>query len=210
LHLYEIALTHTSALSLSSKKFSISNERLEFLGDSVFNTIVSEYLYSNFPNENEGFLTNLRSKIVNRQILNEIAVSININKFLKYKINGNLSNSNIYGNALEAIIGAMFLDKGYEFTKNIIVNKILKQNIDLEYLIKNETNYKGEIIDFAQKFHYSIEFKDREVYLNDGKKGYRSELYLNNKLLGSGKGVSKKIAQQLAAKEALTNLKNQI
>lgn len=117
LELYELAFVHKSASLYYTKDFSLNNERLEFLGDAVLNMVVGEYLYYEFPNENEGFLTNLRSKIVNRNTLNEIAFQLKIQKRIKQQNETNAAISNIYGNALEALIGAIFLDQGYQQTK---------------------------------------------------------------------------------------------
>ncbi len=207
LELYELAFVHKSASLYYNKDFSLNNERLEFLGDAVLNMIVGEYLYYEFPNENEGFLTNLRSKIVNRSMLNEIAFQLKIPKHIKQQNEANTVVSNIYGNALEALIGAIFLDKGYQQTKSIVLNKILLPYIDLQFVINNETNYKGQIIDWAQKKHYFIEFVDKEITLNRSQPGFLCELFINKQLYGTGKGSSKKNAEQEASKDALQKLK---
>lgn len=206
LELYELAFVHKSASLYYTKDFSLNNERLEFLGDAVLNMVVGEYLYYEFPNENEGFLTNLRSKIVNRNTLNEIAFQLKIQKRIKQQNETNAAISNIYGNALEALIGAIFLDQGYQQTKFIVLNKILLPYIDLNFLINNDTNYKGQIIDWAQKKHYSIEFVDKKIALNGSQQGFQCELFINKQLYGTGKGNSKKNAEQEASKDALKKL----
>lgn len=206
LELYELAFVHKSASLYYTKDFSLNNERLEFLGDAVLNMIVGEYLYYEFPNENEGFLTNLRSKIVNRSTLNEIAYHLKIQKRIKQQNDTNATLSNIYGNALEALIGAIFLDQGYQQTKTIVLNKILLPNVDMKFLINNDTNYKGQILDWAQKKHYPIEFVNKEITLSGSQQGFLCELFINGQLYGTGKGSSKKNAEQEASKNALTKL----
>jgi ribonuclease-3 len=205
--LYELALTHKSASIYQNKDYSINNERLEFLGDAVLNTIIGEYLFLEYLNENEGFLTNLRSKVVSRHMLNEIAKQIEIQKVVKLHCdvsdNGSL---NIYGNALEAIIGAIFMDKGYDFVKKIVLNKIIDPYIDWNTLIQNDTNYKSQIIDWAQKHHFPIEFKCENTSLPNNQHGYLAELYINENVYGKGKGITKKEAEQQASKEALDNI----
>lgn len=206
LYIYELALTHKSASIHYTKDFSINNERLEFLGDSVLNLVIGEYLYQEYPNENEGFLSNLRSKIVSRHTLNEIAILLELPKRMKHQNERDTTSSSIYGNALEALIGAIFIDKGYERTRKIVLEKIILPYVDLLYLIENDTNYKGQIIDWAQKNHYAIEFVNKELILSKNQQGFSSEIYINKQLAGKGKGISKKIADQEAAKNALDNL----
>ncbi len=206
LYLYELAFTHKSASVHYTKDFSINNERLEFLGDSVLNTIISEYLYEEFPNEQEGFLTNLRSKMVSRYTLNEIASHMQIDKRIKHHYDKRNSTTNIYGNALEALIGAIFLDKGYEITKKVIIQNIVIPYIDIQFLIENDTNYKGQLIDWAQKHHYTIEFINSEILLPNKQHGFCCDVYINNEKKGSGKGLSKKNAEQEAAKQALQKI----
>lgn len=203
---YELALTHKSASIYYNKDFSINNERLEFLGDAVLNTIIGEYLFHEYINENEGFLTNLRSKIVSRHSLNNIAIKLQLTNVIKQQPDLDILASNIPGNALEAMIGAIFIDKGYDFTKKIVLAKIILPYVDWQDLIENDTNFKGKIIDWAQKHHVSIEFKCESTYINDKQQGYIAEVWIKNKMVGTGKGITKKEAEQQAAKEALGNI----
>lgn len=203
---YELALTHKSASIYHNKDYSINNERLEFLGDAILNAVISEYLFHEYINQNEGFLTNLRSKIVSRHTLNEIAIKLQLDKFIKQQADIDIFTSNIPGNALEAMIGAIFIDKGYKFTKKIILTKIIHPYVNWQEIIENDTNYKGKIIDWAQKKHINIEFKSKPTQINEKQQGYLAELWIGNKLVGKGKGITKKEAEQLAAKEALKNI----
>lgn len=204
---YELALTHKSVSLYHLKKTSINNERLEFLGDAVLNTVIGEYLFHEYVNENEGFLTNIRSKIVSRHSLNDIAIKLQLTKVIKQQSDIDILASNIPGNALEAIIGAIFIDKGYDFTKKIILTKIINPHINWHDLIENDTNYKGKIIDWAQKHHLIIEFKCEPITLNEKQQGYLAEVWFKEKVVGKGRGITKKEAEQRAAKEALENLK---
>jgi len=203
---YELALTHKSASIYHNKNYSINNERLEFLGDAVLNTIIGEYLFHKFINENEGFLTNLRSKIVNRHSLNEIALKLQIIKMIKQQHDLDVMTSNIPGNALEAIIGAIFVDKGYKFTKQVVLNKIILPYVDWNDLIENETNFKGKILDWCQKNHLTIEFKCEPISTNKKLQGYQAEVFINHRLAGKGQGLTKKEAEQQAAKDAIDKL----
>ena len=203
---YELALTHKSASIYHNKNYSINNERLEFLGDAILNAVIGEYLFNEYINENEGFLTNLRSKIVSRYSLNEIAIKLQLNKVIKQQADIDILASNIPGNALEAMVGAIFIDKGYDFKKKIIIKKIIHPYVNWQDLIENDTNYKGKIIDWAQKHHINIEFKSELTQINEKQQGYLAEVWIKNKLAGKGKGITKKEAEQLAAKEALKNI----
>ncbi len=201
---YELALTHKSASIYQNKDYSINNERLEFLGDAVLNTIIADYLFLHYVNENEGFLTNLRSKVVNRSTLNEIANQLEIQKIIKHHCDfSDNSSSNIYGNALEALIGAIFIDKGYKVAKKVILKKIIAPYINWESLIQHDTNYKGQIIDWAQKHHRHIEFISKSDTLQNNQQGYSTELIIEEKVWGTGEGVTKKEAEQQASKNAL-------
>jgi len=203
---YELALTHKSASLYYNKNYSINNERLEFLGDAVLNTIIGEYLFHEFINENEGFLTTLRSKLVNRHSLNEIALKLQLHKMIKQQADLDIIASNIPGNALEAMIGAIFIDKGYEFTKQIILNKIILPYVDWHDLIENETNFKGKIIDWCQKNHLTIEFKCEPISIDKKVQGYQADVIINGQTMGRGKGQTKKEAEQQAAKEAIEKM----
>ncbi|PKP19054.1 MAG: ribonuclease III [Bacteroidetes bacterium HGW-Bacteroidetes-21] len=202
---YDLALTHRSASLHQTKGFAINNERLEFLGDSILNAIVSDFLFQKYPNENEGFLTQLKSKIVSRVILNEISVQMGIPQLITAHA-PTAQTSNIYGNALEAIVGAAYLDRGYKKAYQFVVKRIiLSANIDM--LENTETNHKGRIIDWAQKKHIDYSFETEEMPLpsNNGKKFY-AKLIIGEQTEGTGSGDSKKEAEQNAAHDAWQKL----
>jgi ribonuclease-3 len=207
LELYELALTHRSASIYHGKGFSVNNERLEFLGDSVLDAIIADYLFENFPNENEGFLTNLRSRIVNRQFLNELAYQIKIDKHINAHVDKSGLSPSVLGNALEALIGAVFLDKGYSATKNFIIRALILPHVDLKKLSTVDTNFKGRIIDWSQKNRREIEFDCKEEQ-SISKSGhlFSVSLMLEGKIIGFGQAESKKEAEQRAAEEAIQKL----
>jgi ribonuclease III len=202
---YEQALRHHSvSKTIHSSGSKDSNERLEFLGDAMLNAIVAEFLFLKYPFKDEGFLTQLRSKIVSRESLNDLAIKINLNQIVSYdrKALQNISLRNsIFGNALEAFLGAIFLDAGFEGCKKFIVDNLLRFHIDVDKLQTTETNYKGRLIEFAQKNNKIIDFEVEEI--PDGKNRiYKICVKYNGELKGEAQHTSKKKAEQMAAQKS--------
>ncbi len=206
---YEQALRHHSvSKTIHHNGSKDSNERLEFLGDSVLNAIVADYLFKKYPFKDEGFLTQLRSKIVSRESLNELAIKIQLNKLVEYDRkalqNINLRNS-IFGNALEAFLGAVFLDTGFDSCKKFITTKLLRFHIDVDKLQVTETNFKGRLIEYGQKNAKVIEFEVEEII--DGKnKIYLIKVVIDGKDLGQAQHTNKKKAEQMAAQKAFEQM----
>ena len=140
----------------------VNNERLEYLGDAILGSIIAEFLYNRFPNQDEGFLTQMRSKLVNRSFLTELTYQIGLNTFIKSNTNNTAENSHIYGDAFEAIIGALYLDKGYKDTKEFITKKILPNYVDLNQVQHTNTNFKSQLIEWSQKHKKEINFETTE------------------------------------------------
>lgn len=200
LPLYEMALIHRSATVTLPDGRRINNERLEFLGDSILNSILSDWIFENFPDATEGHMTKIRSKIVNREFINEIAVKLGINKILVSNISPSNSTRNLYGNAFEALIGAAFLDKGYQGTKKFFINRVLKKYLEIEKILNTDSDYKSLILEWAQKTKQNIQFNTTENYDNFVKKTlFTSVLLINDVEVGRGTGTSKKEAEQEAA-----------
>lgn len=205
IRVFQTAFTHKSASGNLEKSRRLNNERLEFLGDAILASVVADFLYSYFPFKKEGFLTKLRARIVSREQLNEIALKMGLQYHIvaQNRINGT---KNIYGNALEALIGAIYVDKGYKKTKNFVIQKIINNNIDLVKLAFTDSDYKSQVIEWAQKNKIDILFEDEEIESTDHNNLYfTSTIKVDDHILGNGKGLSKKEAQQNASKEALSH-----
>lgn len=196
--IYKIAFQYKS-----SKEENYSNERLEFLGDAALSLVIADFLFKKFPNEQEGFLTDIRSRIVNRSSLGIIALKMGMEKILQ-KIDVN-QGKYAYGNALEAFIGAVYLDRGY--TKcYYFVEKIIQQYLDLEYIISNDTNFKSAILEWASKNEMKVEFSFIEKFENQGKMFFKTEIKLGEEISIVGEGPTKKESEQNAARKALEYL----
>jgi len=199
--LFRLALIHRSA-SVYVDGFAINNERLEFLGDAVLGAIVAELLYKFFPNKGEGFLTQLRSKIVSRESLNKLAIRLNLDKEVIAK--ADLSrNKHIYGDVFESFVGAIYLDQGYIVTKNFIEKHIFPKYIDIEKLVEHDTNYKSRLVEWAQKNKKELVFDTSDIIPPFKGDTFMSKISIEGDVLGEGRGNSKKEAEQKAAKEVL-------
>lgn len=204
IHLYHLAFRHKSAATKVYNGVKHSNERLEYLGDAVLGSVVADFLFKKFPYNDEGFLTGMRSKIVSRSTLNKLSYKLGIHKLILS--NGELKNQSksMNGDAFEALIGAIYLDKGYRFTKKIIINRIIKNHFDIEELVKLDVNAKSSLIEWAQKEKSSIEFNIVDEIGEGYKKLYVVEIVINNKLICKGQDFSIKGAERLASEKALT------
>ncbi len=209
LRIYEIAFIHRSAsLTLPDGK-RINNERLEFLGDSVLDAILSDYLFVKFPDANEGFMTKIRSRIVNRDILNQTALAMGIDKLLISNISTGHTTRNLYGDALEALIGAVFIDKGFRKTKKFLMKHLLRKYIDLDKIISTDTDYKSLVFEWVQKKKASLSFVYNEEYDFEKKKSvFTTTLSIDREEYGKGQGDSKKEADQEASCQAWNRLKD--
>jgi len=196
--LFNEALTHRSI-----KKRQKHNERLEYLGDAIFGSVIAEMLYTAFPEQDEGFLTQTRAKIVSRKTLNKLALDIGLNKLLKHQVS---SNRSIYGNALEALIGAIFLDKGYDFTAKFIEERLIEPFISLQELVKKVVSYKGKILEWGQSNKKQIEYKLVGSYGKDHEKTYEVMILVENENKGQAIGTSIKRAEELASTKAYKDL----
>lgn len=199
----DIGLFHEALTHRSIKKRQKHNERLEYLGDAILGSVVAEMLYKAFPEQDEGFLTQTRSKIVSRKTLNKLALDIELNTLLKHQVS---SNRSIYGNALEALIGAMFLDKGYGFTAKFIDERLIKPYINLDELVKKVVSYKGKILEWGQANKKQIAFRLIGSYGKDHEKTYEVILSVEGTNKGQAIGTSIKRAEELASKAAYIDL----
>lgn len=209
IQIYRQALLHKSTSLRSTKGRPINNERLEFLGDAILDAVVGDVVYRHFEGRREGFLTNTRSKIVQRETLNKLAVEIGLDKLVKYTTRSSSHNSYMYGNAFEAFIGAIYLDQGYERCKQFMEKKIFKNYIDLEKMSRKEVNFKSRLIEWSQKSKLEVSFELIEQLLDkDYNPMFHTEVRIEGVSAGTGTGYSKKESQQNAARQALKKLKS--
>ena len=200
IELYKLALMHRSASVELEDGTHLNNERLEFLGDSVLETIVSDYLFIEFPRADEGDLTRLRSKIVSRQTLNALAEAIGLDRHIIRHTGGVAAQKHINGDALEAMIGAMYLDMGYNRCNRLLINNILRRYLDLDELISSETDYKSRLIEWCQKSRQSVHFTtSHDTKYTSQHPVFRSAVVIDGIEVGHGVGETKKEAEQNAA-----------
>lgn len=199
IELYKLALIHKSASVSLPDGEHINNERLEFLGDAIIEAVTSDYIFIEFPHKQEGFMTQLRSKIVSRQSLNDIAHRIGLDECVISHSSGNAPQKNLYGDAFEAMIGAIYLDQGYEFVNRLLINGIYYRYLSLDELTEAETDFKSRLIEWAQKHHHTIEFRTEQGAAVKGVTRFRSAVLLDGLAAGHGTGASKKEAEQNAA-----------
>jgi len=182
----------------------INNERLEYLGDAVLGTIVAHELYRRYPEGSEGFLTKTRSRIVNRNLLNDIAYSMGLTDLIQSNLQTDPTHTHVLGDALEALIGAVFIDHGYETCRGFVVNELMGKYIDIDKLAKKDTNYKSLLIEWAQKHKKNVDFITEEHHQTDNATPvFIAHAAIDNEMAGVGEGSSKKEAQQNAARNAL-------
>ncbi len=206
--LYHLATQHRSIARQNDKGFKESNERLEYLGDAVLGVVVAEYLFKKFPLKDEGFLTEIRSRIVNRDMLNNVARKMGIPDIVEFTVNkkNKLSYKSIYGDTLEALIGALYLDKGHAKTKRFIRQKLIKQHYDLMEIIKTNPNHKSKIIEWAHRQNKDIRFEITEIRGNSHNREFMAELVVEGDTIAKGMGFSKKKAEQDAAQKSCEKL----
>jgi len=207
LEFYKTAFIPRSSSLVFKDGTIINNERLEYLGDAVFDAIIADYLYKKFPGKKEGFLTTMRSKIVNGNTLGQLAQEIGLDEFIKMPPKKNNTSKTVFGDSFEAFIGAIYCDRGYNFTKKFVYKKILNKLIDIEELIIKEINYKSKIIEWGQKNKKEVLFdtspKNEEM---DANPKFITVLKIDEQEISRGFGGSKKVAEQNASEVALKKL----
>ncbi|MEO6902103.1 MAG: ribonuclease III [Bacteroidia bacterium] len=207
IELYKLALRHSSAAQPIKKGIKNSNERLEFLGDSIISTIIAEYLFKKFPYKDEGFLTKTRSKMVSRAQHNKIALKLGLDELLEVNTDFiGSKTSSINGDSYEALIGAIYLDKGYCAAQNYLLNRIIDVHIDMHEVENKEVDFKSKFIEWAQKEkkEFNYELINNE---NADDKQYTIRLMVENKVLGFAQHISKKRAEQMVSEQACNELR---
>lgn len=201
--LFQTALNHRSVKESPTE----NNERLEFLGDAIISSVVAEYLFKKYPYKGEGFLTEMRSKMVNRQQLNNIAIQMGLRRMTQFnKMDGGLKSSQIFGNTLEALVGAIYLDKKYDFTKNWIVEKMIQPYLFMDDLEQIDINIKNKIIGWALKQGKQVDFVLAGEQLEGRRRLFTINVVLDGEVVASQKGYTKKDASQVAAQKAIEAL----
>ena len=204
--LYKLAFLHRSAGSEILQGVRLNNERLEFLGDAILDAITADYLFKTFPLKDEGFLTEMRSKIVSRAQLNKLSMKLGMEKLIQLDQNSSNQYRSMQGDAFEALIGAIYLDKGYDFTKKVLVERIIKHYYNIDELISQEVNFKSRMIEWAQKEKKRIAFQVLQETGSGFKKQYIVELLIDDNPLSQGQDFSIKGAEQLASEKAWIKL----
>lgn len=201
--LYRTAMSHRSVKETADE----NNERLEYLGDAVLSAIVADYLFKRYPYKGEGFLTEMRSKMVNRQQLNDIALKMGLRKLTFYnKFDNALKGSQIFGNTLEALVGAVYLDKGYAKTHNWVLKQIVIPHMFVDDLELIDINLKNKLIGWANKNGKALSFELAEEKMEGSRRLFTINAMLDGQLLAQGKGYNKKDASQVAAQVAIEKL----
>jgi ribonuclease-3 len=195
------AVTHKS-LSNNSESES-SNERLEFLGDSILDAVIAEYVYERFPDDDEGYLTKIKSKLVSRKTLSTIGEEMELREIIRYQRGRTINLNTLEGNAFEAIMGAIYLDNGYEAVKKSINKHVFKNYVDLNRVLEEEIDFKSKLFIWSQKNQFKLEFLVVTEENNGGNWSYTVLTTVNGKSYGRGAGTSKKMAEQAASKETL-------
>ncbi|MEP6749761.1 MAG: ribonuclease III domain-containing protein [Bacteroidota bacterium] len=201
--LYKAALTHRSVKEMADE----NNERLEYLGDAILSSIVADFLFKKYPYKEEGFLTEMRSKMVNRTTLNEIALKMGLKKITNFnKFDNSLRISQIFGNTLEAVVGAVYLDKGFNKTKLWVMERIILPHLFMEDLENLEINHKNKLYGWANKNGKNLEFETMDERVEGGRRLFTIGAVVDGTLLAEGRAYNKKDASQIAAQIAVEKL----
>lgn len=199
--IFKLAFSHKS--TISEKAYAMqNNERLEYLGDAILGTIVAEYLFKKYPNSDEGFLTKMRSKIVKRKSLNKIGDKMGLDVLLNEYNNTRLSRS-MLGNAVEALVGAIYLDRGYPGTKQFVVRKMLRNYVNVHELESFDDNYKSQLLEWCQKNGQSVSYKLLARYKFEKRDRFKVAVMVNNEKIATADDFNKKSAEQTASEKAM-------
>jgi ribonuclease III len=203
LSLYKTALTHRSIRDSADE----NNERLEYLGDAILSGIIADFLFKKYPYKEEGFLTEMRSKMVNRNQLNELAIKMGIKKITLFnKFDNSLKMSQIFGNTLEAVVGAVYLDKGFKKTKQWVITQIILPHLFMDDLELLEINHKNKLYGWANKNGKNLEFETLDERIESGRRLFTVGAVVDGELIAEGKAFNKKDASQIAAQLAIDKL----
>jgi ribonuclease-3 len=206
---YKMAFIHKSAQQKGASGEVISNERLEFLGDAILGAVIASELYQMYPEKDEGALTKMRARIVNRNLLNQVGSKLNLEQLIQSQAQLDLSQTHVVGDAVEALIGAVYIDQGFACARRFILKSIIEQHVNFSEIVLNDSNFKSMLIEWGHKYRQSIVFKTEELATSgETPLVFLSKVYVNDELWGEGQGTSKKEAQQNSARIALERTVN--
>lgn len=206
LSIFVLAFSHKSNNSQEKGAFALqNNERLEYLGDAVLGTIVAEYLFKKYPTADEGFLTKMRSKIVKRKSLNKIGFDMGLDELLQEYNNTRIAKS-MLGNAVEALVGAVYMDRGYDRTYHFVVRRMLNDYVDVEHLESFDDNYKSQLLEYCQKSGKQVTYKTIKRYKHDKRDRFQVAVLIDGTKAATGEDFNKKSAEQHASRKALRDL----
>ncbi|MCB0505307.1 MAG: ribonuclease III [Cyclobacteriaceae bacterium] len=204
LKLYKLSIKHSSVSEPDVFGKKESYERLEYLGDAYLGAVVAEYLYKKYPYKDEGFLTDIRSRLVNRESLNQLAKKLGLEELISFeKKNGLKMHRSIYGDVMEALVGAVYLDYGFRTCRHFILHKLIEPNFNIDKIVNENPNYKSQIIEWSQKNGKEISFETENVETKGNFKEFEVSLFIEGKFVVNGHGPNKKKAEQSAARKAL-------
>jgi ribonuclease-3 len=203
---YRLAFRHSSLVNNTRRSAEQCNERLEYLGDSILGAVISDYLFQRYPTRDEGYLTEMRSRIVNRKSLNHLGLKLGIHDLLEYNKRQNGFHHSMVGNSLEAFIGAVYQDQGFAAARRFIIHRILMPHIDLDELAETNTNYKSQLMEFAQKRKQSVIYELVNNHEAQRGRQFTVAVRIGEDILGYGSDTKKKMAEQKASAEALVKL----
>jgi len=203
-NLYKLAFYHKSG-NFEKKSNYQSNERLEYLGDAILGTIVAEYLFKKYPNSDEGFLTKMRSKVVKRKSLNSIADGMGLDVLLSHYNSTQLSNS-MLGNSLEALIGSIYLERGYRWSRHYVIKNILMKYVDIQKLETFDDNYKSQLLEYCQKNGQGVSYEIINKYKQDKRDRFKVAVFVDGEQIATADDFNKKSAEQTASKKALKSI----
>lgn len=203
LNLYRLATSHTSIAKKNIHGIRESNERLEYLGDAILGAVVAEFLFKKYPFKDEGFLTEIRSRLVSRDSLNTLGRKVGVDAIVKFdkRKKERTSHKSLYGDALEALIGAVYLDRGHKFCRKFIIDKLIIPHFNLKEIVKSDRNFKSKIIEWAQKEGKEIKF-EIQIKAERHLKEFTAQVLIDDQPYGTGYGLSKKRAEQDAAEKS--------
>lgn len=204
--LYRVAFTHKSAAIETVGHYRLSNERMEYLGDAVLSTAVADYLFHTYPTQPEGFLTEMRSRLVSRASLNKLSMKLGFEAYIRHAPDMGPNARSLFGNAFEALIGAIYLDRGFDFTKRIIIERIIHIHVDMEEVLHTDINFKSKLLEWVQKNKKNIVFQHLDEQGEGHKKQYHVQIVIDGQPYGEGIDRSVRGAEQLAAEKTCQTL----